>query len=81
MEEVLEVEVEGLSVRIDRSKCAAFKDCLGIAPDIFELGDDGIVKLVGKVGIQRDDFLEACSVCPVDVFVVRDEQGNQLIPR
>ncbi len=40
-EEVLEMVVSGLTVQIDRSKCAGFKDCLGIAPGVVDLGDDG----------------------------------------
>ena len=81
MEEHLQIEVNGLKVQIDRTKCAGFKDCLGIAPEVFDLGDDGIVKILQTEGVKRDTFLEACSVCPVDVFVVLDEQGRQLIPK
>ena len=80
-EEVLEMVVSGLTVQIDRSKCAGFKDCLGIAPGVLDIGDDGIVRVIETEGVDREAFLEACSVCPVDVFVVLDEKGRQLIPR
>ncbi|HAC05137.1 MAG TPA: ferredoxin, partial [Gemmatimonadetes bacterium] len=37
-----EREVAGVTVRIDRLLCVGFETCIEVAPDLFELDDEGI---------------------------------------
>lgn len=82
MGDVMERKVGDLTIRIDRSTCAAFRACIGIAPDAFELGDDQIVRFKEETldEVEASRLIEACKACPVQALTVIDEEGNQLIP-
>ncbi len=70
-----------LAVRIDRSLCVGFGDCVTEAPDAFELDDDDIAVFGGRPEwVSRERLLRACEVCPVDAISVWDESGKQLVP-
>ena len=81
MADFAEVKVGGLKVRIDRDTCAAFKDCIKIAPEAFALGEDGIVTCTHPERVERERLIEACAICPVNALVVLDENGHQIVPR
>jgi ferredoxin len=72
--------VHGLRVRIDRSLCVGFGDCITEAPGAFELDEDGVVVFVAPDAVEREQFLRACDACPVDALTVWDEDGRQLVP-
>ena len=80
MADFVERQVGVLTVRIDRTTCAAFRDCIGIAPEAFALDDEGIVAFTHSEGVDREKLIEACAVCPVDALAVFDENGEQLVP-
>ena len=69
-----------LHVRIDRSLCVGFGDCVTAAPEAFALGDDDIVIFVAPESIDREQLLRACRSCPVDALTVCDVRGIQLAP-
>ena len=75
-----EIKAGGLTIRIDRDSCAAFKDCIKIAPEAFELGEDGIVACTAPEQVERERLIEACAVCPVNALVLLDENGDQIVP-
>ena len=72
--------VAGLRVRIDRTLCVGFGDCMKEAPEGFKLDDDGIAVFVDPDTVERDRLLRACDACPVDAITVWDEAGTQLVP-
>jgi len=72
--------VGGLRVRIDRTLCVGFGDCVTASPAAFALGDDDVVVFVAPETIDREQLLRACRSCPVDALTVLDEQGEQLAP-
>ena len=68
-------------VVVDKDKCIGSASCVAIAPDLFELDDDG--KAVVKEGAAVDDViqvLDAARSCPVDAIIVYDAAGTQLWP-
>lgn len=78
---IVERRVAGLTVRIDRLLCVGFGDCIGEAPESFELDDEGIVAFKGYPDSQeRERLVRACAACPVDALTVLDEDGKQLAP-
>lgn len=79
--DTVERSVGDITVRIDRNACAAFKDCLGVAPEAFQLDDTGIVEFVDPDSVDRDRLIEACDVCPANALHVIDADGKTLIPR
>ena len=72
--------VHGLRVRIDRTLCVGFGDCVTEAPEGFRLDDGGVAVFVNPEGVERDRLLRACDACPVDAITVWDGEDRQLVP-
>jgi ferredoxin len=72
--------VNGLRVRIDRTLCVGFGNCVTAAPEAFVLADDGVVTFVTPEQVSRDTLIEACDACPVDALTVWDDHGRQIVP-
>jgi ferredoxin len=71
----------GLTVRIDRTLCVGFGDCIEEAPEIFELDAEGVAIFRETGGAaDRVRLIEACRACPVDALTVLDSRGTQLAP-
>ena len=78
---ISERTLAGLTIRIERDLCVGFGDCIDVAPDVFELDDEGIAAFkTGDPVVDRDVLLDACSSCPVDALTALDEEGEQLVP-
>ncbi len=76
-----EREVGGVTVRIDRLLCVGFETCIEVAPDLFELDDEGIAVFCADTnGTAHEDVLGSCKACPVDALEVLDASGTQLVP-
>lgn len=81
MSDVVERQVAGLTVRIDRLLCVGFGDCIDDAPEAFELDREGVVAFrEGSDATERERVVRACGACPVDALTVLDEGGRQLAP-
>jgi len=72
--------VGALRVRIDRTLCVGFGDCITAAPAAFVLDDAGVAVFVNPDAVERDRLLLACDACPVDAITVWDETGVQVVP-
>jgi ferredoxin len=59
-----------MKARVNSEICAGFGICLGIAPDVFELHDDGYaLVLVSDVApSDEDDVRRAASQCPAQAI-------------
>lgn len=58
-------------IEIDRSVCSGFGSCAEMAPDLFEIGPDGIAAL--RVGVTDDPAaLEAADSCPMGAIFVTE---------
>jgi len=80
MSDVDERTVGSLRVRIDRTLCVGFGDCITEAPEAFVLDDGGIAVFVTPEAVDRERLLRACDACPVDAITVWDENGAQIVP-
>lgn len=73
--------INGLTIRIDRTLCVGFGDCIELAPEAFEFDSEGIVRFREMAEIvPRERMILACDVCPVDAISVVDADGRQLVP-
>ncbi len=82
MDDIEERVVSGLTVRIERAVCIGSKNCIRLAPEVFELGMDQVVTFLDLAeDIERDRLTEACRQCPVDALLVFNEDGEQIVPR
>jgi ferredoxin len=56
-------------ISIDRSLCNGFGLCEAVAPDVFQLGDDGLATL--RSGVSEDEAVrEACEGCPMGAISI-----------
>lgn len=80
MDDFEERVVHGLRIRLDRTLCVGFADCIGAAPEAFKLDESGTVTFVEPERVERERLLRACDACPVDAITVWDEDGGQVVP-
>ena len=80
MSDFEERQIGTLRIRIDRTLCVGFGDCVTEAPEAFVLDDSGTAVFVKPDATERERLLRACDVCPVDAITVWDESGAQLVP-
>lgn len=69
-----------LRVRIDRTLCVGFGDCVTAAPEAFALGEDEVVIFLSPESVDPIRLVQACASCPVDALTVWDEHGHVLAP-
>ena len=72
--------VGDLRLRIDRTLCVGFGDCVTEAPLAFALDEDGVAIFTDPGAAGRAQLLHACDSCPVDAITVWDAEGHQLVP-
>lgn len=72
--------VHGLRIRIDRTLCVGFGDCIAPAPEAFDLDEEGVAILLEPEAVPRERLLEACRACPVDAITAVDPEGRELAP-
>lgn len=68
-------------VVVNKDLCIGSASCVAIAPDVFDLDEDG--KAVVKEGASLADVqavLDAAKSCPVDAIVVYDVDNRQIWP-
>ena len=72
--------VGDLRIRIDRTLCVGFADCVEAAPGGFLVAEDGIAVFLDPERLDRATLVGACDVCPVDAITVWDQAGTQIVP-
>lgn len=80
MSEVVERTVGDLILRIDRSLCVGFAQCVDESAEAFRLDDADVVRFETPDHVARETLLRACEVCPVEALSAFDTDGNQLAP-
>lgn len=69
--------------RVDvlRDKCIAAASCTFIAPQIFELDEENLVRVISQDGNDDETKLLAAQSCPTAAILVFDtESGKQVWP-
>jgi ferredoxin len=61
---------------IDRGLCSGYGTCADLAPELFEIGTDGVA--AARQGT-RDDagVIEAATSCPMGAIAVYDEASGE----
>lgn len=68
-------------IRIDRSLCSGYGECVGIAPEVFQLGGDNVSLVRDPEGTDDEMILDAARACPVDAITLIDEFEDQVWPQ
>jgi ferredoxin len=64
-----------MKVRVDPEVCAGFSVCLGLAPEVFKLHDDGyaIVRVVEVPKGLEDAVRDAVAQCPTGAISISED--------
>jgi ferredoxin len=69
-----------MKARVDRNICIGSAICVSIAPDVFELDNEGLSHVVDPDAGADDLLREAAENCPSQAIILEDDQGNQIYP-
>ncbi len=53
---------------VDADLCTGCELCIDIAPDTFQMNDEGISEVIDPEGDEEDTIQEAIDSCPVEVI-------------
>jgi ferredoxin len=62
-----------MKAHVNRDVCVGSAICVQIAPEAFELGDDGKSRVVDASAVDEDTLREAVRNCPVQAIVIDEE--------
>ncbi len=69
-----------MKIVVDRDKCISVATCVGIAPDVFDLDEEGKA-VVKTTDADLDLVVQAAQGCPVDAIIVTNDAGEQVWPK
>jgi ferredoxin len=62
-----------MKVHVDMNLCQSHGECVFAAPEVFELGDDDVLRWEEEVDeSQRPEVEEAVDVCPMMAISIED---------
>ncbi len=63
-----------MRIVLDENKCSSLGMCESVAPNFFEVGDDGALKLLNPAppGDQRALMEEAVAACPTSALSIEE---------
>jgi len=68
------------TIKVDRTLCRGYGDCVSLAPDVFAHDDEDICYVLDPEGAEDEEILEAARSCPMDAITLIDEAGEQVWP-
>lgn len=69
-----------MKAKVDRDLCIGSAMCIATAPDVFELDDEGLSRVVDPDPGDDELLREAAESCPVQAIILEDDEGNQVYP-
>lgn len=63
-----------MKVEVDLGACRSYAICVGIAPDVFELDDDGLLVVLRSEAAEGDEdrMREAALACPTQAILLTE---------
>jgi len=65
---------------VNRELCESNAECVGMAPEVFELDDEELCIVIDPEGAKDKRILDAARACPVDAITLIDATGEQVWP-
>ena len=70
-----------MKISIDRDKCRGHKNCLSIAPNVFEIDSQFKAFVLDSKGESEVDIIKAARLCPEHAIILEDEStGARIFP-
>ncbi len=69
-----------MRAKVDRDLCIGAAMCVATAPDVFELDDEGLSRVVDEEAGDEEVLRQAAEGCPVQAVILEDDEGNQVYP-
>jgi len=69
-----------MRAKVDRDLCIGSAMCVATAPDVFELDDEGLSRVVDGGAADEETLRQAAEGCPVQAVILEDDEGNQIYP-
>ncbi len=60
-------------VSVDEDVCIGSGTCVGIAPAVFQLSDEGVAQVIDRNGAELADLHRAEDSCPVAAISVEED--------
>lgn len=63
-----------MEVQVDLGACRSYAICVGIAPDVFELDEDGVLVVLRSTVEEGDEdrVREAALACPTQAILLKE---------
>lgn len=68
------------TARVDRDLCIGAAMCVATAPDVFELDNQGLSRVVNPDAGTDELLRTAAEECPAQAIILEDDEGNQIYP-
>ncbi len=76
------VQIGRYKVEVIREKCIGAASCAAIAPNVFEMDEEDIARVISQDGDDDETKLLAAQSCPTAAIIVTDvTTGEQVWPR
>jgi len=69
-----------MKIEINREICIGCGTCASIAPETFEIDDEGKSTVKNPKGNDEATILDAAKSCPVGAITVKDDSGQVIWP-
>lgn len=62
-----------MKAKVNKDLCIGCGACTTIAPDVFEIDDDGLAKVIKEeLKEEKDDVIDASESCPTEAIEVNE---------
>ncbi len=70
-----------MKITVDRSKCRGHRNCITMAPDVFDLDEEFKAVVIDPKGDSDEKIVKAAKLCPTAAIILEDENtGKRIFP-
>ncbi|MEK7210803.1 MAG: ferredoxin [Candidatus Binatota bacterium] len=70
-----------MKITVDRIKCRTHRNCMTMAPDVFDLDGEFKAVVLDPKGDSDENILKAAKLCPTAAIILEDENtGKRIFP-
>jgi ferredoxin len=81
MAQVTKTTKTGKTIIVDQDLCIGAATCVAVAPQVFQLDDQGKAIILDVDSVDEETMLQAAKSCPVNAVIIKDAQGNIVWPK